>query len=88
MQFQEFPGQVQSRAKLDSLDAALAATRATLETLAERLGEDEPEHLAAQLPEELAHCLRQDDRGHHFSSDEFFKRVSQRSGAGLPDAIY
>jgi uncharacterized protein (DUF2267 family) len=31
----------------------LASTRATLETLGERLGDNEPENLATQLPEEL-----------------------------------
>lgn len=88
MQLQEFLGQVQSRAKLESVDSALAATRATLETLGERLGAHEPENLAAQLPEELAKFLRQDNRGQRFSSGEFFQRVSQRSGADLPDAVY
>jgi uncharacterized protein (DUF2267 family) len=88
MQLQEFLGQVQSRAKLESLDSALAVTRATLETLGERLGGQEPENLAAQLPQELARFLRQPSRGQRFSSDEFFQRVSERSGADLPDATY
>jgi uncharacterized protein (DUF2267 family) len=88
VQFREFLGQVQSRAGLDSLDAALAATRATLETLSERLSGNEPDNLAAQLPEELARYLRQEKRGQRFSADEFFQRVSQRSGADLPFAVF
>jgi uncharacterized protein (DUF2267 family) len=88
MQLQAFLGQVQSRAKLESLDSALAATRAILVTLGERLSGNEPEDLAAQLPEELAKFLRQDNRGQRFSSDEFFRRVAERSGADLPDAVF
>jgi uncharacterized protein (DUF2267 family) len=88
MQLQAFLGQVQSRAKLESLDSALAATRAILVTLGERLSGNEPEDLAAQLPEELAKFLRQDNRGQRFSSDEFFQRVAERSGADLPDAVF
>jgi uncharacterized protein (DUF2267 family) len=67
---------------------ALAATQAMLEDLAERLSGNEPEHLTAQLPEELACFLRQRDRGQRFSTDEFFERVSDRTSADLSDAVY
>ncbi len=38
MKLQEFLGQVQSRGRMATMDEALRATRAVLETLAERLG--------------------------------------------------
>lgn len=45
MQHDELIGQVQARARLDSRGAAERATRAVLETLAERLPEGEAHHL-------------------------------------------
>ena len=53
MQTDEFLGRVQHKAHLATLGKAMRATRATLETLAERLGPDETRHLAAQLPHEI-----------------------------------
>jgi uncharacterized protein (DUF2267 family) len=90
MQLQEFLGHVQDRARLSSLDDALRATRATLETLGERLGGGEPANLGGQLPEELKEMLS-DPRlasAERFGSDEFFQRVSRREGADLPDAVF
>ena len=88
MQFAQFLGRVQSRAHLESPEAALKATRATLATLAQRLGSNEPANLAAQLPAEIARFLHTEDQGERFSSDEFFQRVSERTGADLPDAVF
>jgi uncharacterized protein (DUF2267 family) len=50
MKHDAFIGQVQHHARLDSRGAAERATRATLETLAERLAGGEANDLAAQLP--------------------------------------
>jgi uncharacterized protein (DUF2267 family) len=52
----------------------LASTRATLETLGERLGDNEPENLATQLPEELV-------QGQPLTAVVL-------AGADLPDAVY
>lgn len=87
MQLNEFVGQVQHSAHLADLDQALNATRATLETLAERLGADESRHLAAQLPEGIGQYL--DGRAtaaEEFSSDEFLKRISKREGVAASDS--
>jgi uncharacterized protein (DUF2267 family) len=57
MKHDEFIGQVQHRAKLASRGEAEVATRATLETLAERLFKDEPANAVAQLPKGIADYL-------------------------------
>ena len=88
MQSHEFLGQVQYKAHLATLGEAMRATRATLETLAERLGPDESRHLAAQLPHEIQLFLS--DTGmpmpERFSPDEFLLRVCAREGLGLPES--
>ena len=88
MQMNEFVGQVQHGARLPDMDQALNATRATLETLAERLGADESRHLAAQLPEGIGQYLdRRETVPENFSSDEFLKRISAREGVDPPDSV-
>lgn len=91
MQFSEFLGQVQHRAQLPSMGHALAATRATLVTLGERLSGGEPYDLAAQLPREIAHFVTAGDpvsmgRGERFDLAEFVNRVSLREGVDEPQA--
>lgn len=92
MQYDEFLGQVQQRARLGSLGDAERATRATLESLAERLANGEAEHLAAQLPDGIAHYLRQartpSSESERLSVDDFLQRVHEREGVELPDAVY
>ncbi|MBU7584026.1 MAG: DUF2267 domain-containing protein [Nostoc sp. TH1S01] len=90
MQHDEFIGQVQHRAHLSSRGDAELATRATLETLAERLAGQEPLNAAAQLPKGLAQYMQHQyaGSGTRFSLDEFFQRVSLKEGAELPDAVY
>jgi len=88
MQMNEFVGQVQRGARLPSVEQALNATRATLETLAERLGADGSRHLAAQLPEGISRYLDgRDAIAEHFSSEEFLKRISLREGVDPPDSV-
>ena len=92
MTHDEFVGQVQARARLASSGEAEAAIRATLETLAERLEAGSAEHLAAQLPQEIARHLR-GDRAEAFirmSVDEFLRRVNSREpeSVDLSDAVY
>ncbi len=90
MKHDEFIKQVQHRAHLNSRNEAERATRATLETLAERLTGGEANDLASQLPQELAEYLRSasSGMGNRFSLDEFFHRVSRHEGVDLPKAVY
>ena len=89
MQTHDFLGQVQNKAHLPTIDAALRATRATLETLAERLGPNESRQLGAQLPREIQDCLLTGARvTERFSSDEFLGRVSEREGVDLPESTH
>jgi uncharacterized protein (DUF2267 family) len=90
MQFEEFSGQVQHLARLPSQGETTRAIAAVLETLGERLHGDEAEHLAAQLPEGLGAYLRLAKQQESFAVDEFFRRVSEREGAGvdLPQSVH
>ncbi|MDT0347373.1 DUF2267 domain-containing protein [Streptomyces litchfieldiae] len=95
MQHDEFIGQVQARARLDSRGAAEAATRASLETLSERIPPPVAEKLASQLPHEIGEHLRRvaaapdlPATGVRMSREEFFDRVAQRSGADPRKAIH
>ena len=90
MKHDEFIGQVQHRARLSSRGEAERATRATLETLAERLAGGEAKDLAAQLPPEIGDHLRGQwsAMGESFSLGEFFRRVSQREGVDPPAAVF
>lgn len=82
----KFIKQVQSRASLDSKDAALKATQATLETLGQRLFGGESTDLAAQLPSELAYYLRQGSKSEAFDLSEFYERISRREGVDVDEA--
>ena len=88
MQLHEFLGQIQHRARLADMDQALRATRATFETLAERIGGNEPKQLGAQLPEELGRFLDPKGDAQRFDSDEFLRRVSERAHTDLPVSVY
>ncbi|MGM0669506.1 MAG: DUF2267 domain-containing protein, partial [Gemmatimonadota bacterium] len=54
MNYDDFVGEVQHRARLPSSGDAVKAIRSTLETLGRRLHGGEARDLAAQLPEEIA----------------------------------
>lgn len=90
MQFDDFVGQVQHRARLGSLGQSIGAVRAVLETLSERLRGDDLRHLAAQLPRELQeYCKVAIDGGsERFGLSEFLRRVALREHADDPDAIF
>ncbi|MBD3332849.1 DUF2267 domain-containing protein [candidate division GN15 bacterium] len=88
MQYNDFIGQVQSRGRMDSQAAAVKATRATLETLTERLAENQPKHLGAQLPEEIANYLGETGQGESFSVQEFYDRVAKREKVETTDAQF
>lgn len=93
MQHDDFIGQVQDRAQLDSRGAAESATRASLETLAERIPPPLADHLAAQLPDEVGEHLRRvatapdlPATGIRMSPEEFFERVGARARSDAPRA--
>ncbi|KEI44991.1 DUF2267 domain-containing protein [Saccharopolyspora rectivirgula] len=86
MRHDAFIGQVQDRAQLASRGEAEGATRATLETLGERIPEQLADNLADQLPREIGENLRRTEveggsgTGERFDREEFIHRVSVRSG--------
>ncbi|MFC0860964.1 DUF2267 domain-containing protein [Sphaerimonospora cavernae] len=94
MRHDEFIGQVQSRAKLAGRGQAERASRATLETLGERVPEGLAGNLAAQLPTEIGEHLRRTEiegglgTGEPFGRDEFIHRVADRAGVEEPQAVY
>lgn len=79
MDHDTFIGQVQNRAELASRGAALSTSRATLQTLGERIQEGEATNLAAQLPDELGRFLEEHaDATESFGFQEFISRVAER----------
>jgi len=88
MKYDEFIGQVQHRARLDSRGAAVRATRAVLEVLAERIHPGERSNLCAQLPEEIALYLERNPEPERFGLDEFFERVSEHEGSPPSKAVH
>lgn len=82
MNYDQFIKAVKDSAQFESRDAAIKATKATLETMRERLLGDEASNLAAQLPAELGDCLRgrEGQMGDNFKIDEFYRRISEREG--------
>jgi uncharacterized protein (DUF2267 family) len=95
MQHDTFIGQVQHRAHLASRGEAETATRASLETLAERIPGPVAEHIADQLPREIGEHLRriaqnpyESPTGHRMNTQEFFHRVADRAHTSLQRATH
>jgi uncharacterized protein (DUF2267 family) len=88
MRYEEFIATVHVHGAFETRARAVAATRATLQTLAEQVGGDTANVLAAELPPELARYIRGGDgtEGEHFSVDEFWSRVAERADLGRADA--
>jgi uncharacterized protein (DUF2267 family) len=94
MKYDDFMNRVQDQAGIESKDEAIRLTRATLETLGERLYRSQRDDLTAQLPNELNGFLRARvfpettprdvDR---FTLEEFYNRVNARAGLGYPRAV-
>lgn len=79
MDHDTFIGEVQNRAELASRGAALSASRATLQTLGERIQEGEATNIAAQLSDELGRFLEERaDTTESFDFQEFISRVAER----------
>lgn len=88
MNYDEFVGHVQNRARVATSGDAVRATRATLETLSERLVGGEAKDLAAQLPQEIGVFLKAEEPGESFGLQEFYRRVSEKESVDLPDAVH
>jgi uncharacterized protein (DUF2267 family) len=91
MKYDEFLGQVQSRAHLGTLGDAVGAIRSTMETLGERLAGGEAKDLASQLPREIGYYLFRGASlpgGERFSYDEFIQRVAERESVDPPAAAF
>jgi uncharacterized protein (DUF2267 family) len=87
MQYDEFIARVQQQADFSSPGEAVLATRATLETLGERLSRVETRQFATQLPTELQGYVHQRPEGQIFALEEFFNRVSAREGVRWQQAV-
>jgi uncharacterized protein (DUF2267 family) len=88
MQYKEFIDRVQQLTGCGSPEEAVQATRATLETLGERLSRRETRQLATQLPKELGTYLHQrQEQQQFFALEEFFNRVSAREGTRWHQAV-
>lgn len=80
MEYNEFITHVQSLAQSNSREEAERATRATLETIKERISGDEALNLSTQLPQELGDCLkgREGQPDESFNFQDFIVRASQK----------
>lgn len=87
MKGEQFIAEVKTLAELDTNDAAQEPTRATLETLRERLAGNEPSNLAAQLPPEVAPYVEGEGGREAFSVEEFYERVAQKESVGRDEAV-
>ncbi|MDI3269334.1 MAG: DUF2267 domain-containing protein [Bacillota bacterium] len=88
MNYDQFVGEVQHKARLGSSGQAVSAIRATLTTLAERLSPGMAENLAAQLPPEIGRYLLDAKGPQRFSPEELVDRVAEREVADPPRAAY
>lgn len=88
MKYDEFMGLVQNRARLASTGEAVRATRATLETLGQRLFGGEAKDLAAQLPQEVGIFLTEAGPIESFGLTEFYERVAKKEDVDYPVAVH
>jgi uncharacterized protein (DUF2267 family) len=90
MQYDDFMKAVQGNVRAASIGEAVSATRATLETLGERLPEGASKNLAGQLPREVGLYLERSPYQDNFDLQEFYKRVMEKSSLSIeyPDAVH
>lgn len=88
MQFSEFTGEIQHRLELGTQGEAVRASRIVLTTLGERLQPGEASDLAAPLPREIGHYIREADSGQRFDYNEFVERVAERADIDQSDAAF
>lgn len=86
MNYTEFIQSVAARPKMSPAQAE-PITRATLETLAERISGGQAQDLASQLPEELRGYARKAmEDPEPFGLAEFFERIQSRAAVDLQTA--
>ncbi|MEA2254578.1 MAG: hypothetical protein QOG35_623 [Solirubrobacteraceae bacterium] len=85
MDYDRFLTAVEQAAGVDRERAELA-TRATLQTLAERIAAGEARDLAAELPAELAPWIGTTTPAERFGVDEFVRRIAEREEVDVADA--
>jgi len=85
MDYDRFLALVQRTAEVDG-ELAERTTRATMETLAERLLPGETRDLAEQVPDELARWLSPRGQRAAFDAEEFVRRVAEREGIDVATA--
>lgn len=56
--------------------------------MGERLYGNQADHLAAQLPEEIATYIDMAEQKDSFSVQEFFRRVAERENVDLPESAH
>lgn len=84
MKYDEFIEAVSQRANIPP-DEAVVLTRATLETLSERISGGEARDIAAQLPRAMqAALLPTKEAAEVFRVEEFIRRVSERAVLDTP----
>jgi uncharacterized protein (DUF2267 family) len=86
MDYERFIQIVQREAGGISAEEAEGATRAALETLAERLSAGQAHDLAEQLPGEMSPWLHTTTGVEPFDLDEYLRRVAEREGVDLETA--
>jgi uncharacterized protein (DUF2267 family) len=79
MDDRQFFQKVAERAVL-SIEEAADLTRATLQTLADRLSNGEARHLSEQLPDGLREYLPARERIERFDLNDLLRRVSKHTG--------
>ena len=88
MHLETFLEHVQVKGGFRDKQTAMAATRATLETLSERLAAGIAGSVADPLPSEVNRMLRSHEEAvEDFTVEEFFRRVSRREKVALSDAV-
>ncbi|MGC5020688.1 DUF2267 domain-containing protein [Micromonospora sp. DT47] len=86
MNYTEFIQSVATRPRVSPTQAE-PITRATLQTLAERISGGQARDLVPQLPEELRACVRKpNENPEPFGLAEFFERVQSRAAVNLQTA--
>ena len=88
MQYHEFVGQVQDRARLGSEGEAMQAIRATLSALGTRLHGGEANDIAAQLPDGIAHFLTRAERNEPLTMRAFYEQVQEAEQVDFPEAVF
>ena len=86
MRYDEFVDRVLEKSGLDSREQAIELTKATLETLGERLDRKVLRGVASQLPDELKELLLNRGDGDQYQLQEFYQRVGARADTNYNDA--